>query len=144
VVKAVPWKKIEQFLQSKKLRLTRPRRLVVERLMKAHDHLSADDLADQLRRGGSGVSKATVYRTLGLLKESGLFDAHDFGIGKLLYEPMLGTPHHDHLFCIRCSRIIEFSNAEIERQQEIVQRKYRFKALYHSHKIFGYCSRCHA
>ena len=76
------------------------------------------------------------------MKESGLFDAHDFGTGKLLYEPMIGTPHHDHLFCISCGRIIEFSNDEIERQQEIVLRRYRFEALYHSHKIFGYCDRC--
>ena len=110
--------------------------------MAVKDHISADGLADQLKRDGTGVSKATVYRTLALLKDSGLFDAHDFGIGHLLYEPMVGTPHHDHLFCISCGRIIEFSNDEIERQQEIVMKQYRFKALYHSHKIFGYCDRC--
>jgi Fur family ferric uptake transcriptional regulator len=133
---------VERFLAEKNVRLTQPRRQVIQRLMQARDHISADDLADELRRAGSGVAKATVYRTLALLKDSGLFDAHDFGTGKLLYEPMIGTPHHDHLFCIRCRRIIEFSNNEIERQQEIVLKRYRFEALYHSHKIFGYCDRC--
>ena len=138
----VDWAQIEKFFEGRGYRLTRPRRRVVEKLLSVKDHVSADALADLLKRDGIGVSKATVYRTLGLLKESQLFDAHDFGTGQLLYEPMVGTPHHDHLFCIKCRRIIEFSNEEIERQQDLVMRKYRFEALYHSHKIFGYCDRC--
>jgi Fur family ferric uptake transcriptional regulator len=142
VASAIDWPQVQKALERKGLRLTRPRRRVIEKLLSVHDHVSADDLAEELRRGGTRVSKATVYRTLAVLKDSGLFDAHDFGTGQLLYEPMVGTPHHDHLFCIRCRRIIEFSNEEIERQQEIVLRRYRFEALYHSHKIFGYCDRC--
>lgn len=139
---AVNWEKVGQALARKGLRLTRPRRRVIQKLLSIHDHVSADDLADVLKREGSGVSKATVYRTLALLKDSGLFDAHDFGTGKLLYEPMVGTPHHDHLFCIHCRRIIEFSDPVIERRQDQVLKRHRFTALYHSHKIFGTCDRC--
>lgn len=137
-----PWAAVETFLLQKGFRLTRPRRLVVEKLLGAKDHMSADQISDDLRREGAGVSKATVYRTLGLLKDSGLFDEHDFGIGGRVYEPMMGRAHHDHLFCIQCGRIFEFVDPEIEHLQDLVTRRYRFEAVYHSHKIFGYCETC--
>lgn len=133
---------VEAFLGRKGLRLTRPRRCVVEKLLGARNHLNADQISDELRREGAGVSKATVYRTLALLKGSGLFDQHDFGAGRCVYEPAMGRPHHDHLYCIGCGRILEFVDPEIERRQEVITRRYRFQAVYHSHKIFGYCDTC--
>lgn len=133
---------VEKVLHRLGHRVTPARRRIVRALLEAKDHVSADDLVDSFRSQGARISKATIYRTLLLLKESGLFDAHDFGTGKRLYEPMQGRKHHDHLFCIGCGRIIEFSNEEIERQQELVTRRYCFRVIYHSHKIFGYCERC--
>lgn len=133
---------VEEFLHSRGYRVTPARRRIVQALLEAKGHMSADDLVDSFRGQGERVSKATVYRTLSLLKESGLFDAHDFGTGRQVYEPKEGRRHHDHLYCIQCGRIIEFANEEIERQQGIVARRFRFRAIYHSHKIFGFCERC--
>ena len=50
--------------------------------------------------------------------------------------------HHDHLICIKCGRIIEFTNDRIEELQEEVARKYNFKITDSKHEIYGYCSRC--
>ena len=135
-------KSIEEFMRSRGLRLTGPRRRVVEKLLAVKSHVAADDLIDRLRRDKTPVSKATVYRTLALVSQSGLIDGHDFDKGKRLYEPMVGRAHHDHLYCISCGKVIEFEEEAIERLQELVVERHRFTAVYHSHKIFGYCSGC--
>jgi Fur family ferric uptake transcriptional regulator len=133
---------IEDFMRSRGLKLTGPRRRVVETLLSVKGHVAADDLIELLRKGRTPVSKATVYRTLALVSQSGLIDGHDFEKGRRLYEPMVGRAHHDHLCCLSCGRVIEFEDPEIERLQDGVVRRHRFTPVYHSHKIFGYCSGC--
>ncbi|MBI4565743.1 MAG: transcriptional repressor [Planctomycetes bacterium] len=134
--------KVRDALQARGLRLTKPRRLVAEKVLSARRHLAADDVLEMLRRDGTPVARATVYRTLEMMKECGTFDEHDFGRGRKVYERAIGRPHHDHLYCIGCGAIIEFQEPEIERLQDQVTRRYHFIAMYHSHKIFGYCRRC--
>jgi Fur family transcriptional regulator, ferric uptake regulator len=55
---------------------------------------------------------------------------------------MVGRAHHDHMYCISCGKVIEFEEEAIERLQEMVTQRHRFTAVYHSHKIFGYCAAC--
>lgn len=131
-----------KYLQSVGLKLTRPRRLVAEKLLAARRHVSADEILEMLRRDRTPVSKASVYRSLAILQESGLFDGHDFGQGRKVYEPMVGRAHHDHLYCIACGDVLEFEEPRIEELQDEVVRRYRFTPVYHSHKIFGYCRDC--
>jgi Fur family ferric uptake transcriptional regulator len=135
-------KAIEEFMQSRGLKLTGPRRRVVEKLLSVKGHVAADDLIEQLRKDKTPVSKATVYRTLSLVSQSGLIDGHDFDGGKRLYEPMVGRAHHDHLYCVACGKVIEFEDDAIEKLQDAVVRRHQFTPVYHSHKIFGYCAVC--
>lgn len=132
-------------LVGKRLKLTRPREAIVEKILaaRAGEHFSADQLWEKLRKKHKGVSKATVYRTLNLLAQKKIVEEHDFGRGEKYYERMMERPHHDHLICIHCGRIIEFENAEIERLQSKIARQEGFTIAYHSHKLFGACSRCH-
>lgn len=128
-----------------KLKLTRPRQAIVKKILstKTGEHFSADQLWEQLRVKDKGVSKATVYRTLSLLVEKKVVEEHDFGRGQKFYERMVERPHHDHLICVHCGRIIEFENEDIERLQEEIAKRENFAIAYHSHKLFGACSRCH-
>ncbi len=137
-------KAIEEFMQARGLKLTGPRRRVVEKLLSVKGHVAADDLIELLRKDKTPVSKATVYRTLSLVSQSGLIDGHDFDGGKRLYEPMVGRAHHDHLYCVACGKVIEFEDAGIEKLQDAVVRRHQFTPVYHSHKIFGYCAGCKA
>lgn len=138
----VELEKLNEALRRTKRKLTAPRRRVAEKLLSVQGHLSADEIQDLLKKDGTPVSKATVYRTLSLLEACGLFDAHDFGNGRKVYEKALGRPHHDHLFCIGCGTVIEFQEEKIEKLQDDVVRRHRFTPVYHSHKIFGYCATC--
>jgi Fur family ferric uptake transcriptional regulator len=135
-------KSIEEYMKSRGLKLTGPRRRVVEKLLAVKGHIAADDLIDRLRRDKTPVSKATVYRTLALVSQSGLIDGHDFDGGKRVYEPMVGRAHHDHMVCITCGKVIEFEEEAIERLQDVIVQRHRFTPVYHSHKIFGYCFDC--
>ena len=135
-------KGIEEFLRGKGLKLTGPRRRIVEKLLCVKGHVTADELIELLRKGGTPVSKATVYRTLALVSQSGLIDSHDFDSGRRVYEPMVGRAHHDHMYCIHCGKVIEFQEEAIERLQDMVVARHKFTPVYHSHKIFGYCSGC--
>ena len=130
------------FLEKKDLKLTSQRRTILHQAM--HDgHYSAEKLLDFCKKEDPTISKATVYRTLALLKESGILEEQDFGDGKKLYERAQGRKHHDHFVCIKCGRIIEFENQPIERLQDSEAKKHRFKIVYHSLKLFGFCKSCH-
>jgi len=138
-------RELKNRFQSKGLKLTRPREVIVQKILsaKAGRHFSADQLWESLRYKDRRVSKATVYRTLNLLAERKVVEEHDFGKGETYYERMVERPHHDHLICIHCGRIIEFENPEIEHLQERIAHHHDFAIAYHSHKLFGACSRCH-
>lgn len=132
----------ERFLRGRGLKLTHPRRAILDAALARHDHFSADELADRLRQGPRPASKASVYRTLALLKESGLLEEQDFGGGRKFYEQALGRTHHDHLVCIACGQIAEFQNPRIEQMQDQVTGREGFVPIFHSLKIFGYCRAC--
>ena len=129
------------FLEKMDLKLTSQRRTILRQAM--HDgHFSAEMLLDFSKKEDPTISKATVYRTLALLKESKILEEQDFGDGKKLYERAQGRKHHDHFVCIKCGRIIEFENEPIERLQDSEARKHHFKIVYHSLKLFGFCRSC--
>jgi len=139
-----PFRPLKDNFNIKDLKLTRPREAIVEKILTARsgEHFSADQLWEKLRKKHKDVSKATIYRTLNLLAQKKVIEEHDFGRGEKYYERMMERPHHDHLICIHCGRIIEFENPEIERLQSKIARQEDFTIAYHSHKLFGACSRC--
>ena len=133
-----------EFLEKKDLKLTSQRRTILHEAVTASGHFSAEKLLTISKKADTSISKATVYRTLALLKEGGILEEQDFGDGKKLYERAQGRTHHDHLICIRCGEIIEFENQKIEDLQNTEAAKHRFKIVYHSLKLFGFCRKCQA
>ncbi len=135
-------KAFTEFLEKKDLKLTSQRRTILRQAMEAPGHFSAEKLLELSKKADPTTSKATVYRTLALLKDSGILEEQDFGEGKKLYERAQGRAHHDHLICIRCGAIIEFENQKIEDLQNSEAARHRFKIVYHSLKLFGFCLAC--
>lgn len=135
-------KNFSNFLERKDLKLTSQRKTILRQAVDASGHFSAEKLLTLSKKADSTISKATVYRTLALLKESRILEEQDFGDGKKVYERAQGRKHHDHFICVRCSKIIEFENEPIERLQNSEANKHKFKIVYHSLKLFGFCSSC--
>jgi Fur family ferric uptake transcriptional regulator len=136
-------KRFERFLRSRSLKLTAQRRRIFDRAFDTHEHFSAERLYDWLRsEPGEKVSRATVYRTLSLLLEGGFVEALDAGRGELVYEHVLGHPHHDHMVCLDCGRIEEFHDERIEELQLEACRKKGFHLMGHDLRLRGYCRAC--
>ncbi len=133
----------EAFLKRRSLKLTQQRDRIFQRAFATHEHFSAERLYGWLHESeGPAVSRATVYRTLGLLVEGGFLESLDPGSGELLYEHVLGHRHHDHLVCLECGKLQEFYDPEIERLQETAAAKKGFLISHHNLRIFGTCAGC--
>ena len=135
-------KTFSEFLVKKDLKLTSQRRTILQQAVGAGNHFSAEELLTLSKKKDPTISKATVYRTLALLKDSAVLEEQDFGDGKKVYERAQGRKHHDHLICIKCGKIIEFENEQIETLQDSEARKNSFRIVYHSLKLFGFCKNC--
>ena len=104
-------------------------------------HLSAEDIYKELLNEGEDIGLATVYRVLTQFEQAGLLERHHFEGGKAVFE-LTSDKHHDHLVCVRCGLVVEFTNDEIERLQESMARKHGFTLLRHRLDMFGLCSKC--
>lgn len=131
-----------EFLARRGLKLTRQRQAVVNEIFNGAGHFEAEELVERLKGNRTRVSRATVYRTLDLLRECQLVEKLDFGTQRSYYEHVSPNAHHDHLICIRCGNVIEFHNEALETLQREICGNFGFKDSYHSLRIFGHCSKC--
>ena len=129
-------------LAERGLHRSRVRDAVVAAFLAAPGHVSVDELTGQVREREAGIGHATVYRTLRLLAECGLAEAHNFGDGVTRYEAVRGKGHHDHLVCTGCGAIVEFENPEIEALQQEVARSHGFATETHKLELYGRCQGC--
>jgi len=139
--------RFERFLRTRSLRLTKQRAEILRVIYGTHKHVTADQLFDLLQAGGQvrdlKISRATVYRTLALMAEGGFVTALDLGRESgTLYEHTLGHKHHDHMICLDCGRIIEFSDEALEVVQAEAIARHGFVPTSHRLNVFGTCSNC--
>lgn len=128
-------------LKTSGLKATVPRLKVLQLFQQSERrHLSAEDLFNRLLTSGSEIGLATVYRVLTQLEEAGLLERHHFEGGKSVFELNEGK-HHDHLVCVKCGRVEEFYDAEIERRQQAIAEERGFKLEEHELALYGVCSR---
>jgi Fur family ferric uptake transcriptional regulator len=116
--------------------MTEQRRIIARVLSESADHPDVELLYQRANALDSRISIATVYRTVRLLEESGIIERHDFGDGRARYEEA-GEEHHDHLIDLRSGRVIEFTNKEIEKLQEIVAEQLGYKLVDHRLELYG-------
>lgn len=131
-----------KYLSKNRLKMTRERRAILADVLAVRGHFDVDDLLARLRRAGHRVSRATLYRTLPRLVESGLIHKVEMAGGQARYELMVGRHHHDHMVCLGCGSIFEFESPEVERIQEEACRRKKFLMTGHTHQIRGYCAAC--
>lgn len=136
--------RLNDYMGKHGLRSTEQRRLVTEMFFASTDHLSIEDLLEQVRVEEPKIGYATVYRTLKLLKECGLAFERHFGDGVSRYEVAWADEHHDHLICVECEKIIEFEDAAIEGLQHQVAAERGFTLVRHKLELYGVCPECQA
>lgn len=133
---------LRRYLRDHNLPVTHQREAIAAAVFFSDAHLSVGDIERLLRERGVKAGKATVYRTLGLLAKAGLVQEHDFGEGFKRYEPLEARTHHEHLICLDCGKVVEFSNERIERMKALIADEHGFRHHHHRLEIYGICREC--
>jgi Fur family ferric uptake transcriptional regulator len=119
--------RIYEFIEKKGLRKTGQRDAIIEAAFSTTEHYTAEDLLLLARQIDPAVSRATVYRTLPLLVESGLLKEMDFGKDYKYYDPnYVDHPTHNHLICVDCDKIVEFEDRNIETLEDCISKRLGF------------------
>jgi Fur family transcriptional regulator, ferric uptake regulator len=138
-----PRERFEEFLASRGKRITQQRRVIVDEVFKRHDHFDAEDLIRHMATvaGSQRVSRPTVYRTLNELVDAGLLRSMTLD-GRTVYEHDYGYPQHDHMYCQKCNKLIEFRTEEVAQIGEALERQYQFRITGHRLIFTGICADC--
>lgn len=127
------------FLKRGKNRITPERFEVLDAALDHDGHFGADDLFIKMKNARSRVSRATVYNTLELLAQCELISKRNFGDNINRYESNYKRQTHDHLICIDCGRIVEFSDAKIKKLPGAISEELGFEFDSYSFNIFARC-----
>ena len=127
---------LEQLCADKGLRITEQRRIIARVLSESDDHPDVELLHERANKIDSGISIATVYRTVRLFEEAGILDRHDFGDGRARYEAA-PEAHHDHLIDVETGKVVEFVDPELEALQKQIAEKLGYRLVDHRMELYG-------
>jgi Fur family ferric uptake transcriptional regulator len=137
---------IKDSLKLQGVRLTRQREILLELIDKSGKHLDAETLFKLAKEHDPKLNRVTVYRTLKMLKMSGLVDELDlmhYGGDQHYYETRL-KQEHAHVICLRCGKVEEFFGEPLHKLRRQVEQHFGFQIILARTEIGGYCSHCQA
>ncbi len=133
-----------QELKEYGLKATFPRVKILEILESSSvHHLSAEDVYKRLIANEFEIGLATVYRVLTQFEAAGLVIRHHFDEGHSVFE-LASETHHDHMVCVRCGKVAEFHDDEIEALQRQIAAKLGYELTDHNLNLYGLCASCQA
>ena len=128
-----------QDLKKAGLKATLPRIRILQMLENSKQrHMSAEDVYKALLEAGEDVGLATIYRVLTQFEAASLVTRHHFEGSHSVFELKQG-PHHDHIMCIQCGKIVEFVDDIIEERQRVMAEQNGFDIEDHSLILYGRC-----
>ena len=124
------------------LKATVPRLKILELMEESKiRHFSAEDIYRYLLKSNVELGLATVYRVLTQFESAGIVIRHNFEEGHSVFE-LAGDEHHDHIVCVRCGKVEEFHDDEIEQRQNVIAKKLGFELTDHNLNMYGLCPSC--
>jgi Fur family transcriptional regulator, ferric uptake regulator len=133
-------------LVARGIRITAQRRLLLTIIQDSPRHLDAAALLEAAKKHDPEINRATVYRTIALLKERGLIDELDLMHlhgEKHYYEPKTSRDHC-HIACFKCGAIVEYASAAFERLKEEMSKQSGFNIRVVRLEAGGTCEKCRA
>ncbi len=124
------------------LKTTQPRLKILAILESSSvRHVSAEDVYKLLLEQNEEIGLATVYRVLTQFETSGLVIRHNFEGGRSVFE-LNDADHHDHIVCVKCGKVVEFSDPDIEKRQQKAAQDAGFILQDHALYLYGVCHKC--
>ncbi len=134
-------------MNTKNIKITKKRQAILDVLKATDEHLTAENIYFILKRKNIKIGLATIYRTLDLFYQNGIVNKINIGDGTIRYEYVdKKSVHHHHLVCIKCGRVMEYTDEEepkfLEGLAERIKDKYGFTVLSHEIYLYGVCKDC--
>ncbi len=131
-------------LAGKGVRITAQRRILIEVIQDADQHLDAATLLSRARLQDPEIDRATVYRTIKLLKRHRLIDELDLMHlqGEKHFYEVKTRRDHIHLACFQCGRIEEFSCDLFEELKRQIAESAGFDIRVTRLEVGGRCGVC--
>jgi Fur family transcriptional regulator, ferric uptake regulator len=136
--------RLQQAVRRLGIRLTRQRRVILQVMDDAEQHLDVDQILERAQKTDPEVHLVTVYRTIDLLKKHGLIDELDLLHlrGDRHYYETHGPRDHIHVACLRCGKVREFESRLYEQLKEQIARDFGMKVTVSRTEVGGYCAEC--
>jgi Fur family ferric uptake transcriptional regulator len=131
-------------LSERGVRMTAQRRLLVGIIQDSPKHLDAAMLLKVAKQKETEIDRATVYRTLALLKGLGLIDELDLMHleGEKHYYEAKTSRDHCHMACFECGAIMEYASSSFEKLKQDIARQSGFAIRVVRLEVGGLCKRC--
>lgn len=131
---------VPDVLRSRGLRLTNPRRLILEIVRATDVHPTALWVYQRARRRAPRVSLGTVYRNLRVLANEGLLKEMAAGRGLGRFDGNLSD--HCHIVCVSCGRISDLAEFLDRSLESRVAARTGFTVSHHRVEFYGRCPDC--
>ncbi len=126
-----------RIVEDRGYRWTGPRQVLVRSITDRDRHFSAEEL----RRDVPQVGRATVYRSLNILVESGILCRVLLEDGSLHYQ-LSHFGHHHHLICTDCGQSQDLVGCDIDAMLKAKTQEHRFQMDGHRLEVYGRCRAC--
>jgi Fur family peroxide stress response transcriptional regulator len=122
-------------------RRTRQRDLILKTLRSTDSHPTADWIYDQVKKQMPNISLGTVYRNLGILKQSGEIMELSYGSR---YSRFDGNPkNHYHFVCVNCDKVIDLHQIPVDKEMEAkISEEEDVQVFFHRTEFYGLCGEC--
>ena len=128
-------------LKERDYRIT-PQRLAVLRILaESEAHPDVDMIYNHVKINFPTTSRATVYKTIVILKELGEVLEIGFSDGSNRYDGNKPYPH-PHLICTGCKKILDMDIAGLDNITESLVKDTGFEITSHRLDFFGICPDC--
>ena len=124
-------------LEDRGYRSTAPRRAIARILEGKQEGFTAEEISNEL----PGVGRATIFRTLKLLLETGVICRLNLLDGAPKYS-LSRIEHHHHTVCTRCGNVGEFRAATVERLMRAIGDDIPGDIVGHRIELYVICDRC--
>ncbi|MHC1706041.1 MAG: Fur family transcriptional regulator [Bacteroidales bacterium] len=98
-------------LTEKGLKVTPQRMAIMEAIFKLHNHPTAEQIIEYIRRYHPNIATATVYKVLDAFVASGLIQRVKTAKDSMRYDGILES--HHHLYCSDSDRIEDYHDQEL-------------------------------
>jgi Fe2+ or Zn2+ uptake regulation protein len=141
---AEPSGHLQNALRQRGIRLTRQRRVILQVMDAAEQHLDVDQILDRAQKISPEVHLVTVYRTIDLLKKEGLIDELDLLHlrGDRHYYETHGPRDHIHVACLRCGKVREFESRLYEQLKQQIAQDCDIQVTVSRTEVGGICNDC--